>query len=205
MPSQNATVDNALGQRVGNPASQGDATDGFFLKNSTELIVFMVNDGAASFGVAATGFAVTGTCSNNAARTCFTSSQCSGGTCTPGLTARNVLNTTGAVNNNNFNPTPTATPTVTRTATATFTATATGGLGPYTYSWTSPLLLPLGASYVGPTNGPTVQIRFTQPTLLPAVITVTVADSLLQADSASVTISVAAAPPPPPTTAPPGG
>lgn len=125
VPGQNATVDNVLGQRVGNPASQGDGTDGAFLRNGSEIIVFMVNDGAPAFGVATNGFAVTGTCSN-LVRQCSSNADCSGGTCTSAVAARNVLNTSGAVNNNSFNPTPTPTATNTRTATATRTVTATG-------------------------------------------------------------------------------
>ena len=121
---QNVTLDNALGQRVGNPASQPDGTDGFFLRNSTQIIVFMVDDGAPAFGVAASGFAVTGTCSN-VNHPCSSDADCAGGTCTDLLAARRVLNTTGAVYNNQFNPTPTRTPTNTRTPTATSTATNT--------------------------------------------------------------------------------
>jgi cysteine-rich repeat protein len=125
VPGQNVTLDSALGQRIGNPASQGNATDGLFLRNNTELVIFMVNDGAASFGVAANGFAVSGTCSNMV-KACSSNAECSGGTCTSGIAARNVQNTSGAVNNNSFNPTPTPTATATRTFTHTRTATATG-------------------------------------------------------------------------------
>ena len=134
VPGQNATLDDELGQRVGNPASQVDGTDGFFLHNGTDIIVFMVADGAPAYGVAACGFAVTGTCSNMNVP-CSSNADCGGGTCTDGLAARIVLNTTGAVSNNQFNPTPTrtatatrtptATPTITNTSTATFTATPT--------------------------------------------------------------------------------
>ncbi|MEO8694353.1 MAG: PKD domain-containing protein [Acidimicrobiales bacterium] len=90
--------------------------------------------------------------------------------------------------------------------TVTFTAGVTGGLGPFTYAWTSPLLLPLGATYVvAPTpTSASVQIRFTQGTLLPATISVVVTEVGAPGRSAIDTITISVAPPPPPpTTAPP--
>ena len=81
--------------------------------------------------------------------------------------------------------------------TVTFTAAVTGGLGPFTYAWTSALLLPVGASYVGPTNTASVQIRFTQA--VTATIGVTVTDSLLRivADTMAITVPTATTRPPP--------
>jgi hypothetical protein len=93
--------------------------------------------------------------------------------------------------------------------TVTFTAGVTGGLGPFTYAWTTALLLPPGASYVvAPTpTSASVQIRFTQATLLPFSLGVTVTETGPPGRSASdtMTVSVAPAPPPPPTTTLPGG
>jgi hypothetical protein len=100
----------------------------------------------------------------------------------------------------------TATPAAPYTASVnvTFTAVVTNGLGPFSYQWTSALLLPAGATYVGPSNTASVVIRFTQGTLLPATIGVLVTELGPPERSAidTVTITVAA-PPPPPTTAPP--
>ena len=101
-------------------------------------------------------------------------------------------------------PPPTATVSVvgpaaphTAPLTITFRATVTGGLPNYNYQWQ--LILPLGASYLTPSNQPEVQIRFTLGYSGP--ISVIVTDSLLRSDSGSVNVVVAA--PPPPTTAPP--
>src|SRR5262249_20688658 len=110
-PGQNVTLDDTLGSRVGNPASQVGVVDGFYLDDTTSLIVFMVDDGSPAFGLSATGFAVTGTCSNNANQSCSIDMDCVGGTCTNALSSRDVLNTTGDVDNNQFLPTPTKTPT----------------------------------------------------------------------------------------------
>jgi hypothetical protein len=121
---QNVTLDDTLGSRVGNPASQGANIDGFYLPSDTTMIVFLVDDGAAAFGLTADGFAVTGTCSN-ADTPCSIDEDCVGGTCGDGLSRRNVINTTGDVDNNQFLPTPTLTPSNTATVTATFTATNT--------------------------------------------------------------------------------
>ena len=123
-PGQNVTLDDTLGSRVGNPASQGATVDGFFLPTETTLIVFLVDDGAAAFGLTADGFAVTGTCSN-AALPCTVDTDCEGGTCGDGLAQRNTVNTTGDVDNNEFLPTPTLTPSNTATVTATNTQTNT--------------------------------------------------------------------------------
>lgn len=123
-PGQNVTLDDTLGSRVGNPASQGDSIDGIFIPNTTALIVFMVDDGAAAFGISATGFDVTGTCSNSNTA-CDLDEDCPDGTCTFGLAQRNVLNTTGDVDNSDFNPTPTFTPSNTPTVTPTNTPTNT--------------------------------------------------------------------------------
>jgi hypothetical protein len=104
---QNVTLDDTLGSRVGNPASQGASVDGFFIGISSQIIVFMVDDGAATFGLASTGFSVSGA----------------------DLTSRNVINTTGDVDNGEFKPTPTNTPTPTGmppTATPTNSPSATG-------------------------------------------------------------------------------
>lgn len=125
---QNVTLDDTLGSRVGNPASQGANIDGFYLNTGTTMIIFLVDDGAAAFGLTADGFAVTGTCSN-ADTPCALDANCTGGICADGLSSRNVINTTGDVDNNQFLPTPTLTPsntpTVTATSTETNTATAT--------------------------------------------------------------------------------
>ena len=122
---QNVTIDDTLGLRVGNPASQGADIDGFFLPNTTTMIVFLVDDGGAAFGLTADGFAVTGTCTN-AETPCILDTDCPGGTCGFSLSQRNVVNTTGDVDNGTFfTPTFTNTPTVTQTATATATATET--------------------------------------------------------------------------------
>jgi hypothetical protein len=126
-PGQNVTLDDTLGSRVGNPASQGATIDGFFLPDTTAIIVFLVDDGASAFGLTADGFAVTGTCSETEVP-CVINLDCPvAETCTTGLAARDVANTTGDVDNSQFRPTPTNTPsnTPTTTATATFTATAT--------------------------------------------------------------------------------
>ena len=103
----------------------------------------------------------------------------------------------------------TATPAAPYTApvTVTFTAVVTNGFGPFSYAWTSALLLPLGATYVVPPTptSASVQIRFTQATLLPFTIGVTVTDSVPPLGrSASDTLTITVAPPPPPTTAPGG-
>ncbi len=120
---QNVTIDDTLGERVGNPATQGGTSDGFYLRNNTDVIVFMVDHGAPAFGVAVSGFAVTGTCSNSATA-CVEDADCgAGGVCGDAIDARMVINTSGNVSNNRFNPTPT--PTVTHTRTPTVTATPT--------------------------------------------------------------------------------
>jgi hypothetical protein len=122
---QNVTIDDTLMSRIGNPASQGADIDGFFLPNTTAIIVFLVDDGGAAFGLTADGFAVTGTCTN-ADTPCALDAMCPGGTCGFGLTQRNVVNTTGDIDNGTFfTPTFTNTPTITQTATATATATET--------------------------------------------------------------------------------
>jgi hypothetical protein len=96
---QNVTIDDTVNSRVGNPDSQGSAVDGFFLpSNGTTLIVFLVDGlglaGPLSFSVS--GFAVTGTCSN-ADAPCFVDTDCPSGTCTDGLSQRNVIAATGDV------------------------------------------------------------------------------------------------------------
>jgi len=122
---QNVTIDDTLDSRVGNPASQGAAVDGFFIPNMTAIIVFLVDDGAPAFGLTADGFAVTGTCSETDVP-CVMDLECPPmETCTGGLAARDVVNTTGDVDNSQFRPTPTNTPTSTPTRTDTPTATAT--------------------------------------------------------------------------------
>jgi hypothetical protein len=90
---QNVTLDDTLGSRVGNPSSQGATIDGFFIRNSTAIVVFMVQGVNLAVGLSATGFNVTGTCSN-AATACGTDEDCPGGTCTTGLDQRNVVDTT---------------------------------------------------------------------------------------------------------------
>lgn len=128
-PGQNVTIDDTLMSRVGNPASQGANVDGFFLEDNTDLIVFLVDDGSASFGLSATGFAVTGSCDDVPTQKCDPNLSVCFTTCGTGLTSRDVISTTGDVDNNAFFPTPTLTPsntpTVTNTATQTATATTT--------------------------------------------------------------------------------
>lgn len=99
---QNVTIDDTLGSRVGNPSSQATSTDGFYLPNTTTLIVFLVA-GVGPVSVAAAGFTTTGT----------------------DLADREVVASSADVENDNFNATPTATPTATGTATSTATATDT--------------------------------------------------------------------------------
>jgi hypothetical protein len=108
---QNVTIDDTNGSRVGNGAPGNTSTtpsqsamanvDGFFLRRgcpACDLVIFAVDDGSTSFGVAASGFS----------------------TDSSGL----VLNTTGAQDNQDFNtPTPTDTPTITPTPTPTPTPT----------------------------------------------------------------------------------
>jgi hypothetical protein len=93
-PGQNVTLDSVVDRRVGNPASQGDAVDGFFIGNTTEMIVFMTKLCAPSGSAGASGFAVTGTCSNNAVAACANDEECPGGTCTDELSARQVIAST---------------------------------------------------------------------------------------------------------------
>jgi hypothetical protein len=87
----------------------------------------------------------------------------------------------------------------------TFNAVVTNGLGPFAYSWTSALLLPPGASYVGPSNTASVVIRFTLGTPPGgATIGVLVTETGPPGRTASDTITITVAPPPPPpTTLPP--
>jgi hypothetical protein len=88
--------------------------------------------------------------------------------------------------------------------TVTFRANVQNGLGPFSYSWTSPLvLLAFGASYVGPSNTATVQIRFTQAFSGNIGVAVTELAPPGRTDSDTIAITVAA-PLPPPTTAPGG-
>jgi hypothetical protein len=96
---QNVTLDDTLNSRVGNPASQGEAIDGFFIPNTTGLIVFMVDGPGRAGPVAfsASGFIVTGTCSDtdtpcDPARFNL---DCVFGTCTQALGRRNVIAATG--------------------------------------------------------------------------------------------------------------
>jgi len=130
-PGQNVTLDDTVTTRIGNPASQGANVDGYFLPDTTTIIVFLVDDGAPAFGLTADGYAVTGTCSNSDTP-CVLDMDCPGGTCTDGLSQRNNVNTSGDLDNQNFNtptitpsPSPSNTPTVTATATQTNTATTT--------------------------------------------------------------------------------
>jgi hypothetical protein len=88
-PGQNVTLDDTLGSRVGNPASQVGVVDGFFMPTDTAMVVFLVDDGAAAFGLTADGFAVTGTCSN-ADIPCTIDMDCVGGVCGDGLSQRNT-------------------------------------------------------------------------------------------------------------------
>ncbi len=170
-PGQNVTLDETLGSRVGNPTSQPGVVDGFLVPTTTAVIVFVVDDGASAFGLAATGFDVTGTCSN-ADTPCSTDIDCAGGTCTLNLPARNVLNTTGDVDNQAFNtptvtptftpsntptltPTPTATNTATETPTPTSTATATDTPTPTATNTVTPTLTPTPTRTNTPTLTPT--------------------------------------------------
>ena len=152
-PAQNVSLDETLETRVGSGVGpQASAIDGFLLRNSDDIIVFVVDDGAPAFGLSASGFSVTGTCAGGTnagqpctpegAATCIgggngglacavdedcpdSSCNCAGGgTCGTALDARIVLDTTGDVDNQQFN-TPTVTPTATRTSTPSATPTAT--------------------------------------------------------------------------------
>lgn len=167
VPGQNVTLDDTLGTRVGNPVSQPTSVDGFFLPNSTSVIVFVVDDGASAFGLSATGFDVTGTCSN-AATACNDDTDCPGGTCTSDLAQRNVLNTTGDVDNSDFNPTPTFTPsnTPTTTPTSTATSTATQTPTPTTTATATNTPTSTATNTVTPTVTPSAT-RTNTPTLTP--------------------------------------
>jgi PKD repeat protein len=102
-------------------------------------------------------------------------------------------------------PAPTVTATIvsvgpfTAPRDVTFNAVVQNGLGPFTYSW--PLVLPLGATYVGPSNTQQVVIHFSLG--FSGTIGVTVFDSLLRSASGTVAIVVAAPPPTTTTTLPP--
>lgn len=170
-PGQNVTLDETLGSRVGNPASQPTEVDGFLLPATTALIVFVVDGGSTSFGLAATGFDVTGTCSNNPDVPCSTDLDCGGGTCTLDLPSRNVLNTTGDVDNQAFN-TPTVTPTFTpsntptQTPTSTATSTPTETATPTLTPTPTDTPTPTATNTVTPTLTPT-PTRTNTPTLTP--------------------------------------
>ena len=163
---QNVTLDDTLGSRIGNPASQGSGTDGFLIRNNTEMIVFMVDGGAESFGISASGFSVTGTCDTgvNANQPCLVDEACPGGACGAGIAARNVLDTSGDLDNQRFNTrTPTSTPTRTSTPTATPTRTPTNTPTPShthtntpTATWTStPTRTATNTRTATPTRTPT--------------------------------------------------
>ena len=85
--TQNVSLDETLGSRVGNDASgaaQENVVDGFLLRNAQDIIVFMVDgNGFSSFGLSASGFSVSSTT----------------------LASRTVLDTTGDVDNGLFNAT----------------------------------------------------------------------------------------------------
>jgi hypothetical protein len=88
-------------------------------------------------------------------------------------------------------------PPFTAPVTVTFRATVQNGLGPFTYAWT-PLpvaLLLQGATYVGPTNGATVQIRFTQAFSGNIGVTVREIEEPQRSDSDTIAVTVAAPPP----------
>ncbi|HSP99468.1 MAG TPA: hypothetical protein VL049_19780 [Candidatus Dormibacteraeota bacterium] len=126
---QNVTLDDTLSSRIGNPVSQGATVDGFFLPDTKAIIVFMVDDGATAFGLTATGFAVTGTCSN-ASTSCVLDSDCPGGSCGTDLAARDVIDTTGDISNAPPLPPPTDSRTATGTNTPTETPTQTSTTTP---------------------------------------------------------------------------
>ncbi len=79
-----------------------------------------------------------------------------------------------------------------------FTAVVTNGLGPFSYSW----VLPLGATFVGPSNTATVDIRFTQGSLpvVGTTVGVVIQETGLPARSANDTVTITVGAPPPTTT-----
>jgi hypothetical protein len=167
--NQNVTLDDTLDSRIGNPASQGAAIDGFLLHNTSDIIVFVVDDGATAFGLSASGFSVSGTCTG-ANVPCLTNDDCTGvGTCGDGLAARNNLDTTGDADNQQFNTptrTPTNTPTNTPTQTPTFTPTNTPTQTPTATPTNTPTNTPTATPTFTPTNTPTQTPTFT-PTNTP--------------------------------------
>ncbi len=143
---QNVTLDDTIQSRVGNPSSQPTTVDGFLLRNTQQIIVFAVDgSGSSAFGISVAGFSVVGTCAGGPddgiscpvvggpvcvggifdGDSCVNDSgcagfqcRCEGGACGSGLSARNVLDTTGDVDGNQFNtPTPTSATTNTPTPT----------------------------------------------------------------------------------------
>jgi hypothetical protein len=150
---QNVTLDDTKGTRVGNDgtASQASVVDGFFLHQTTDTIIFVVDTaGMTSFGLTASGFAVNSDMTDT-------------------LASRIVQASTGDSDNSSINTptrtptsTPTATPTLTPTLTPTFTPTRT----PTNTPTQTPTATPTNTPTVTPTRTPTATPTAT-PTLTP--------------------------------------
>ena len=153
VPGQNVTLDDTMFTRVGNAASQGAVVDGFLLPNTTAIIVFLVDDGAAAFGLTADGFGVTGTCMGTET-SCLDDVECIGVPCTTDLAGRTTVNTTGDIDNSQFLPTftPTRTPTSTSTETPTDTPTPTPTDTPTSTPTNTPTNTPTSTPTGTPTN-----------------------------------------------------
>lgn len=145
--NQNVTIDNGLGDRIGNPLSQTSTVDGFFLADTTQLIVFIIEGTASTnFGVAAAGFLVSD----------------------DDLATRDVVTSAAAQQNGDFNtatvtntPTRTSTATVTTTFTQTATRTATNTATPTNTPTSTQTLTASSTGTI--TQTPTITHTFTPP------------------------------------------